>query len=180
MADNDLKPMGDADITPPPAGTDFQPAEPLKDAGVDFAPDTSATGATTSGQGAAATARQALKDGAGNLQQQAGDKLRAFADTGKERAGGALDDLSRLLTDAAAQVDEKLGAQYGQYARSAADQVQGFAETVRNRDVDALVDDVRGFVRASPAVAVGIAAAIGFAAARLVQAGLDADGTRRA
>ena len=81
--------------------------------------------------------------------------------------------MSQALNDAATQVDEKLGAQYGQYARSAATQVQGFADTVRNKDVDELLDDARAFVRASPAVAIGVAAALGFAVARLFQAGVD-------
>ena len=39
--------------------------------------------------------------------------------------------------------------------------------------VDELVDDVRDFVRASPGVAIGIAATVGFTLARLVQAGID-------
>ena len=78
-----------------------------------------------------------------------------------------------MLTDAAGQVDEKLGQQYGQYARSAADQVQGFAETVKGKDVEDLLEDARRFVRASPAAAIGVAAALGFAVARLVQAGVE-------
>nr|GFD60014.1 hypothetical protein [Tanacetum cinerariifolium] len=81
------------------------------------------------------------------------------ADTGKDKASGALDQLSQLLTDAAGQVDDKLGAQYGEYARTAASTVSGFAEQVKGKDVDALIDEARGYIRKSPAVAVGIAAA---------------------
>lgn len=167
MPDNDLKPMTDQDIETPPATTDFQPAEPLKDAGVEFQ---SAEAGDTAG---AAGARQAIRDNAGKIGQQATDRIRTLADDGKARAGTALDQLSQMLTDAAGQVDEKLGAQYGQYARSAAGQVQGFADTVKNKDVDALLEDARSFVRASPAVAIGAAAALGFVVARLLQSGLD-------
>lgn len=170
MAD-DLKPMTDADAETPPATTQFQPAAPLKDAGVEF--DADVTGDAGGGAGKTAEAKQAIRDGAGKLGQQAVDKIRLVADDGKARAGGALDQVSQALNDAAAQVDEKLGAQYGQYARSAATQVQGFADTVRNKDVDELLDDARAFVRASPAVAIGVAAAVGFAVARLFQAGAD-------
>jgi ElaB/YqjD/DUF883 family membrane-anchored ribosome-binding protein len=133
----------------------------------------------TSGDTAASTgakvdeAKSAIRDNAGKVTQQASEKVRAFAEQGKERAGGALDQLSQLLTDAASQVDEKLGAQYGNYARQAATSVQGFSDQVRSKDVDDLVDDARALVRRSPGVAIGAAAAIGFVLARLIQAGLD-------
>jgi ElaB/YqjD/DUF883 family membrane-anchored ribosome-binding protein len=96
-----------------------------------------------------------------------------LADTGKERAVGGLDQLSQLITDAAGQVDEKLGSQYGEYARSAAGVVSGFSDQIKGKDVDQLLDEAREFVRKSPGVAVGVAAALGFAAARLVQSGID-------
>jgi len=118
-------------------------------------------------------AKQALRDNAGKVGQQATEKARSFAEQGKDRAGGALDQLSQLLHDAAGQVDGKLGAQYGQYARQAATSVQGLSDQVRNKDVDELLDDARTFVRKSPAVAIGAAAALGFVMARLIQAGVD-------
>ncbi|GAA3713207.1 hypothetical protein GCM10022268_22490 [Sphingomonas cynarae] len=173
MPDDDLKPLTDADIAPAaPATTattdfDVDPAHRTNDGGS----DTDRT--DTDGAKPKLDAKQAIRDGASKAAGQATEKLRAYADDGKERAGSALDQLSQLLTDAAAQVDGKLGEQYGQYARSAADQVQGFADTVRNKDVDALIDDARGFVKASPGVAIGIAAALGFVVARLVQAGVE-------
>lgn len=166
MAD-DLKPMTDADAETPPATTEFQPAAPLKDAGVEF------EAAGDKDPGRAADAKQAIRDNAGKLGQQAADKLRLVADDGKAKASGALGQLSQLLGDAAGQVDDKLGGQYGQYARTASAQVQGFADAVRDKDVDELLEDARAFVRKSPAVAIGVAAALGFAVARLVQAGVD-------
>ena len=54
-----------------------------------------------------------------------------------------------MLTDAAGQVDEKLGSQYGGYARSAADSVSGFADQVKAKDIDELFDDARELVRKS-------------------------------
>lgn len=117
-----------------------------------------------------------VREEAGKLAGQAGDKARAFADTGKEKATGALDGFSDLMRDAAGSVDERLGEQYGQYARSAADQISGFAESLRGKQVDDLIDDAREFVKKSPAVAVGIAAGVGFVLARLLKSGLDAAG----
>ncbi|WP_174279938.1 hypothetical protein [Sphingomonas bacterium] len=167
MADPDTPhPATDADLTPPPADASFEPAEPLKDAGVAFEPESKPD---------VGGVRQQLTSGTSKLGGQAGDRVRQFADMGKERAAGALDQLATMLTDAAGQVDGKLGAQYGGYARSAADAVQGFSAQVREQDLDELVDQGRELVRKSPAIAIGTAAAIGFVLARLIQSGVDAD-----
>lgn len=114
-----------------------------------------------------------FKDGAANFAKQAAEKARDLAADGKARAGDALDEVSRLMGNAADTVDEKLGANYGQYARSAADSIASFSEGLKAKEIDDLVADVQGFVRKSPAVAIGIAAALGFVVARLVKAGLD-------
>ena len=167
MAENDLKPMNGGDITPPPADTTFTASAPLKEAGVDFDP--------ASGGGKTEQVKQTVKDYSSKYGNQATDKIRTLADTGKERAAGGLDQLSQLITDAAGQVDEKLGPQYGEYARSAAGVVSGFSDQIKGKDVDQLLDEAREFVRKSPGVAVGVAAALGFAVARLVQSGIDSD-----
>ncbi|MBJ6123100.1 hypothetical protein [Sphingomonas mollis] len=169
MPDNDLNPMTDSDIAASPAGGELQTAAPLKNAGSDIDAPT----ADKSLAARTADAKQAIRDGAGKAGQQATEKLRTLADDGKAKAGTALDQLSQLLIDAATQVDDKIGAQYGEYARSAAGQVSGFADTVRNKNIDDLIDDARNFVKASPAVAVGAAAALGFVVARLIQSGVD-------
>ena len=129
--------------------------------------------ATKDAAGGAASVADTLKDNAGKYGAQAADKAREFADSGKQRATGALDQLSQMLHDAAGQVDEKLGSQYGGYARSAAGQVSSFADQLKAKDVDAIVDDAREYVRKSPGIAIGIAAALGFVVARLVHAGVD-------
>lgn len=174
MADTDATPMTDGDIIPPPATTEFEPAAPLKAAGVGFdAPEGGALEVET--QGKVAEARTAIQDGAARLGQQATDRVRSFAVDGKARAGDALDRLSQMLGDAASQVDDRLGGQYGEYARSAAGAVSNLSTTIRDKDVDELFDDARGFIRKSPAVAIGGAAAVGFVLARLIQSGLEAD-----
>ncbi|MEG8038538.1 hypothetical protein QP166_03970 [Sphingomonas sp. LR60] len=159
-----------ADAAPPPADASFTPAAPLKDAGVDFTPED--TSATASGS-TLADAKQSVRDHVAKGREQAADKARTFAEDGKARATDALTQLSQMLTDAAGQVDEKLGAQYGQYARSAADRVQGFTSTIDQKSVDDLLDDARALVRKSPELAVGLAAGIGFVVARLIGAAVD-------
>lgn len=122
---------------------------------------------------AKASATTTLKDSATRLQQQASQKARAYAVDGKAKAGGALDEFSRLMNEAATSVDDKLGAQYGDYARSAAKSLAGFSDQLKAKDLDELLDDLKNFARKSPAVAVGTAAAIGFVLARLVKSGIE-------
>jgi ElaB/YqjD/DUF883 family membrane-anchored ribosome-binding protein len=124
-----------------------------------------------------------FRKGVENLKQQASDRARQYADDGKTRASDALTELSRIVEQAADQVDDRLGEQFGGYARQAAGAVSNLATNLRERDVDELYDDARQFVRESPALAIGIAAAVGFALVRVIKAGMpgddsdDADGT---
>ncbi len=110
-----------------------------------------------------------------NLRDQAGGKVREFADTGKTRATDMLEELSRVVADTADSIDGRLGNNYGEYARKAADGVSGFADSLRGKEVDELYDNVRSAVRKSPGIAIGIAAVVGFALVRLVKAGLPED-----
>ena len=111
-----------------------------------------------------------------NLRDQAGGKVREFADTGKTRATDMLEELSRVVADTADSIDERLGNNYGEYARKAADGVSSFAENLRGKEVDELYDNVRSAVRKSPGIAIGIAAVVGFTLVRLVKAGMPEDG----
>ena len=106
------------------------------------------------------------------LRGQATDKTRELAQAGKERATTALDSLVQTVEDAASEIDEKLGSQYGDYARRAAEHIGGFTDNFRDKDIDALFSDARDFVKNSPAVAIGAAAALGFVVARLARSGL--------
>ncbi|MBA4048680.1 MAG: hypothetical protein C0476_09090 [Sphingomonas sp.] len=142
------------------APSDQPPAEPM--------PIGDPTSDTAQASG---TARKS----AGDFARQAADKARELAADGKDRAGSALDEVARMMGSAADTVDEKLGADYGKYARSAADGIASFSDGLKAKEIDDLLNDVQGFVRKSPAIAIGVAAAVGFVVARLVKAGLDGD-----
>ena len=90
----------------------------------------------------------------------------------KDRATGSLDDIVRLIEDAAAEVDGKVGAQYGDYIRRASSGVSGLSDALKGKDVDSLVADAGELIRKAPGVAIGAAAAIGFVLARVARAGL--------
>jgi len=119
-----------------------------------------------------------VKDQVTSLRGQAAERVRGYADEGKGKVTGLLEDFSEVINDAAKSVDERLGEDYGDYAHRAADAVAGFAGRIRGKSVDDILDDTKDFVRKSPAVAIGIAAVAGFALIRVIKAGLD-DGRGR-
>ena len=170
MADT---PTNDTVADTPPS--EARPITPTTNGGPNDGSTGSDDAAKPAGKGGAlfAGATQTLKDEAGKLTQSGFDKAKAYAVDSKDKAGGALDEFAKLMTDAAGSVDDKLGAQYGDYARTAANSLTGFADTLRNKDVDELLADARDLVKKSPAVAIGTAAAVGFVLARLVKSGLE-------
>lgn len=117
---------------------------------------------------------ETLREEAGKLGTQAAERARSLAGEGKDKATEALDEVARMMKNAAGEVDEKLGEDYGRYARSAAEGISGFAETLRGKQVDEIWEDAAALVRKSPAIAIGTAAAVGFVLARLIKSGIDA------
>lgn len=132
-----------------------------------------AAGASTGDAGT----RGAFFDKFDEVKAQGYDRAREYAVMGKDRTTGALDDFVRMINDAAGQVDAKVGSQYGDYARRAADGLASFNDALKDKDVDDLFNDARDLVAKAPAVAVGTAAALGFIVARLAKAGMDTGST---
>lgn len=129
----------------------------------------------SAGDGSSGTDRlvSQVRDQVSTLRGQAGGKLRGLADDGKSKATGLLDDFSEVIADAARSVDQKFGEEYGEYAHRAAGAVSSFADNLKAKTVDDIVDDTRSFIRKSPGIAIGIAAVAGFALMRVVKTGLD-------
>ena len=98
---------------------------------------------------------------------QAKDRATGLASEGKIKASEALAGLSKLVSDNAQLIDDKVGPRYGDYVRSAAQSLQDVSSRLDAKDIDELADDAREFVRRSPGVAVGAAAIAGFMIARL-------------
>jgi len=116
-----------------------------------------------------------VRSGRDKLSGQAADKARGLVSQGIERSAEALANVSKLVGDTASGLDERLGEEYGDYARSAAERIEGAANSLAAKDADELIDDTREFVRKSPGVALAGAAIVGFALARLIKTGLGAD-----
>lgn len=115
----------------------------------------------------ASTTAADWQEQAGAYANQARDKGVELAKVGKTKASDALAALGQTISGSAGTIDEKLGVQYGDYARSAARKVQETAASLEAKDFAELGEDLKEAVRKSPAVAVGIAAVAGYALARL-------------
>ena len=107
------------------------------------------------------------KNYGGEVKTKAGD----LAVEGKARASDALSSLGKIVGDTATQIDEKVGEQYGDYARKASRGLQEASAKLEAKSVEEIGEDAREFVRKSPGTAVGIAAVLGFLVARLFRSG---------
>ena len=107
--------------------------------------------------------------------KQAKDAAWSAANSAKSTTGEALAGLSKLIAETAETVDSKLGPQYGDYARKAAEAVAGAAKSIDEKELDVLAEDARNFVRKSPAVTIGAAAVVGFVLMRLMRGGSSND-----
>jgi hypothetical protein len=113
-----------------------------------------------------------IRSGGDKLSDQAAGKARDFLGQGIERSAEAIANVGRLVGDTAAGLDDRLGEDYGDYARSAAQTLENTANRLASKDPDELIDDTREFIRKSPGIALAGAAIVGFALARLVKSGL--------
>lgn len=104
---------------------------------------------------------------------QAKDKAGELATDGKGKIAEALLALGRAVFDTAPTVDDKLGAKYGDYARSASRSLTEASAKLDAKGVDELGEDAREFVRKSPGLAIGIAAVGGFLLARMFRGSND-------
>ncbi len=119
--------------------------------------------------------RQRIREGGERLSTEAGDRARGLVSQGLERSAEALSNVSKLVGDTADGLDERLGQEYGDYARKAASAIESTANNIASKSPDELIEDTRNFVRNSPGVAIAGAAIVGFAIARLIKSGLSND-----
>jgi ElaB/YqjD/DUF883 family membrane-anchored ribosome-binding protein len=112
-----------------------------------------------------------LRSDAQQIGNKAKDRIHSEVDARKGTAVEQAKSVSNAIQSAAGQLDE--GAP--QWLRSAfeqgAQQIQRFADSIEQKDSRQLVSDVQSFARERPALFLGAAAAVGFAAARIFKAG---------
>lgn len=113
-----------------------------------------------------------VRSGSEKLSGQAADRAKDLLSQGIERSAEALANVGKLVGDTAAGIDERLGEEYGDYARRAAETIENAANNLAAKDPEELIDDTREFIRRSPGIALAGAAIVGFAVARLIKSGL--------
>src|SRR5689334_15639763 len=128
--------------------------------------DVPVTTGTTDG-----TISDRLRSGRDKLGNQAGEKARGLVTQGLERTSEALAHVSKMVGDTADGIEERLGPEYGDYARRAAGAIGNVANTLASKDPDELSEDTRNLVRNSPGIALAGGAVAGFVVARLVKSG---------
>jgi len=176
--------MADQRTADLPEGTDavIEPAEPENSGAIatDRAADDEG-GATLTidnpglSSGASGKLTERLRSGREQLSNQAGEKARGLVTQGLERTAEALANVSKMVGDTADGIEERLGPEYGDYARKAAGAIENAANTISEKDPDELIEDTRNFVRNSPGIALAGAAVVGFVVARLLKSGLAKD-----
>jgi len=108
-----------------------------------------------------------LKGDASAYGEQAKAKATELALDTKAKTSEAMISLSRLATENAPTLDEKLGVKYGDYARSAARSLESGAAKLDAKSLGELGEDARDVVRKSPGTAIAVAVGAGFLLARL-------------
>ena len=133
------------------------------------------SGGSSSSGGSSGSITDRLRSSGEQLTSQAGEKARGLVGQGLERTSEALGNVARMVGDTAPGIEERLGTEYGDYARRAAGAIENAANSLAEKNPDELIDDTRNFVRSSPGVALAGAAVVGFVIARLLKTGLGRD-----
>ncbi len=129
--------------------------------------------ASRSAKAAASDLIVEVKDDAAVMAKKAGASALSAAGQGKTMAADAV----HGLADAARQMASKLedgkpdssNTKAAEYARKAADGMDRFSSTLRDKEIEEIADNARDAVRQNPAIAIGAAALIGFALARFLK-----------
>lgn len=128
------------------------------------AKDTLAEGADTAASKAGKVLND-LKADAGELCGTAGAKIKGAASSGKDKAAEGV----HALADVARSAGGKFDGKTQEYAERAADGLDRFSETLKQKSLDDMAADAKSFVKEHPAIAAGAAAVIGFALARFLK-----------
>jgi hypothetical protein len=140
----------------------------------DIASGSGSTDATgESGDATKSGVRGMISTAGTKARDEAASRARGLVGQGLERGSSTLTNVAGLIEDTVQQIEEKLGPQYGEYARTASQTINGYATSLQNKDPDELVDDARELIRKSPGVALAGAAVVGFGLVRLFKAGIE-------
>ena len=95
-------------------------------------------------------------------------KLRATAEEQKVAGAERVSAIAGAISRTADELESEL-PQAARYVRGAATEIQNLSDTVRQRDVNALLRDVQDLARRQPAAFLGVSVLAGFAAVRFLK-----------
>jgi len=87
----------------------------------------------------------------------------------QHRIADSIGSVAEALHQAANQLNEKNQDVAARYTDTAAERIEQFADSLRNRDVDELVNQAEQYARRQPEVFIGGAIAVGFVLARFLR-----------
>lgn len=112
--------------------------------------------------------REAARAAARDVTEAGKEKARSFLDEQREVAAERMHEVADALRSTARDLDDR-DHTTSRLTLGAADGVDTLAQTIRQRDVKALLCDAQDFARRSPAVFVGGAVTAGFMLARFLK-----------
>ena len=92
----------------------------------------------------------------------------------KDRAADGVGTVTQALRHSTAQLRDDQHETIAQYLEQAADQIDRWTTTIREKDVTEVLDDVQSLARRQPAVFIGSAFALGLLGARFLKSSRDA------
>lgn len=98
-------------------------------------------------------------------------KATGWANDGKAMTSRTIASLAGMIDENVGMIDEKAGAKYGDYARTASQSMKDAAASLDEKTLDELGEDAVEFVRKSPGMAIGMAVAAGFMLGRVFKKG---------
>src|SRR3954451_1989034 len=124
-------------------------------------------GASLSGQGTEIIGQ--AQDQAMKLVDMARQQATSQVGMQQQRLAGTLNTVATALHDASRELRSQDEGPIAEYVDSAASQVEHFANTLREQDLEQLMTTTAQFARRQPALFLGAAFALGFAATRFIK-----------
>ena len=110
-------------------------------------------------------AKQAVNDTLGQAKQQVASRF----DEQKSQAADRLSNVANALRQTGENLESQHEDTFGQYARAAADQLEQFSNTLQNKNMNELLNEVQGFARRQPELFIAGSLAAGFLLGRFLK-----------
>jgi len=133
-------------------------------------------GASLSGQGTEIIGQ--AQDQAMKLVDTARQQATSQLSTQQQRVAGTLNTVASALHDASREMHKQDETAIAEYVDTAASQVEQFATMLREQDLEQLMTTTAQFARRQPALFLGAAFALGFAATRFIKSSTPSSGGR--